>query len=519
MRGDAAGARVVFTGGRILTMDASCPQPEAVVVADGRIAAVGDRAAFASEGASILDLDGRTLVPGLIDAHNHLSIAALHPRWRDAGGATSPADVLAAARAQAEAEPDAAWIRVSGWGGPEVAPISRRDLDELDLGRPIVVAHQSLHQAVVDSAGLAELSIGRTTPQPAGGEIDHGPDGEPSGLLVERAWGTAHARSMAAYADPDRWAEHIAARARQLLAEGITAVHDAACAPAAEAVYATMARASALPLSVLTLPHPASLFSHDFADRFDGPCTGEGDDALRVGPAKLFADGGVAIGLDVTLGGHRIRSGILMDDLDAVARRATERGWRLAVHAIGNVGVDRCLAAFEDVARRQPGRDHRFRVEHALVTSPRQWRRLGALDAIGVVQPGFVEHVGTQSGGVRFDEHHWLACAGLAAAGVILAGSSDDPCAPVPPLWCAHKGITRRTDDGILLEPDQSLPFDAWLHAYTMGAALAGGQEAERGSLTPGKRADLVVLDGALDGGAAPRVMSTWVGGRLVAGS
>ena len=97
-----------------------------------------------------------------------------------------------------------------------------------------------------------------------------------------------------------------------------------------------------------------------------------------------------------------------------------------------------------------------------------------------------MQHVGEQTSGVRFDEHHWLAFAGLAEAGVRLAGSSDDPCAPSVPMWGADLGVPRRTASGKEFEPEQAVPFDDWLDAYTIGAAYAGGQEHERGSLTPG---------------------------------
>jgi predicted amidohydrolase YtcJ len=272
-----------------------------------------------------------------------------------------------------------------------------------------------------------------------------------------------------------------------------------------------MATADRHPVSVLAMPHPSAILSNEQDARHDGPPTGEGDERLRIGPAKLFADGGVAIALDTSVHGHPVQYGILMDDLGACALAAATRGFRIAVHAIGNAGVEAAITTFSAVRAADGNADHRFRLEHAGVTAPDQWRRLAALDAVAVVQPGFVEHVGIQSQGVRFDDHHWLAFAGLAEAGVRLAGSSDDPCAPPAPVWGALLGASRTTSTGIGFEPEQSVSFDDWLQAYTTGAAHAGGQEDERGRLAPGLRADFVVLDHA---GSTPIVSETWVGGR-----
>jgi hypothetical protein len=298
-----------------------------------------------------------------------------------------------------------------------------------------------------------------------------------------------------------------------LLRDGITAVHDAACAPEAEALYASMARAGSLPISVVAMPHPSAILRNDTGERLDGPVTGAGDEDVRVGAVKLFADGGIAIALDVAVGGHPVRFGILMDDLEACAVTAARRGFRIAVHAIGNLGVDAALDAFTAVRRQVGDGDHRFRLEHAGVTDATQWDRLASLGGVAVVQPGFVEHVGIQSQGVRFDDHHWLAFAGLAEAGVPLAGSSDDPCAPAAPLWGAALGASRTTSTGISFEPDQAVDVDAWLEAYTAGAAYAGGHEDERGRLAPGLRADLVVLDLA---SSPASVVETWVAGHRV---
>ena len=505
-------AQVAFVGRRIATLDADHSGAEVVVVVDGRIAAVGPRALLERyPDAQVVALGDRLLVPGFIDAHQHLSVSALHPRFGDATAVRTPHDLRLAVAAHAVAEPDVEVLRLHGWDDTKWEfPLDRRGIDAIVDDRPVVIAHSSLHQCVVNTAALDLLAIGSATPDPAGGEIARGTDGSPTGLLVERAWSDAHARSLAPYADPDRWAEHVAARAATFVREGITAVHDAACSPAAEALFTTMAKQGSLPVSVLALPHPAALLRNEPGSRLDGRSTGEGDEWFRVGPIKLFADGGIAIALDTSIGGSRVTYGYVMDDLEACAHRAADRGFRIAVHAIGNVGVDHALASFAAVDRRHPGRDHRFRLEHAGVSGPEQWRRAAALGVIGVVQPGFVEHVGISSHGVGFDDHHWLAFASLADAGVRLAGSSDDPCAPAAPLWCIDKGITRRTSTGIAFDTDQSIPFDDWLRAYTIGAALAGGQERERGTITPGKRADLVELTRA---GDAYRVAATWIGG------
>jgi hypothetical protein len=509
-----------FLGGRILSMDPSIGEPETVVVEGDRIVAAGERGILARHpGAERVDLRGRTIAPGLIDAHNHLSIAALHPVWADCTGARSLEELLARVRAQAVREPEAGWVRGAGWSELEggVAP-TRRDLDSLGLGRPVVVAHYSLHQCVVDSRALDALGIGRTTPDPPGGRIERGPDGEPTGLLLERAWSAAHARSMAAYRDRARWAELFAVRGRALLRDGITAVHDAACGAEAEAVYGAMRRAGTLPISVLVMPHDEAILAGVPSARLDGPPTGEGDAWLRVGPVKLFADGGTQPAIDVALAGQPMVFGMAFPGVGEGVLAAAQRGFRVSVHAIGNVGLANALAAFRDAARMRGRRDDdpRFRVEHACLASPAQMREMAALGVVGVVQPGFLEHLGRMA--QQFpppDRERWLPFGEMQAAGVRLAASSDDPCAFHEPLRIAACGATRATGAGPPLGPEQALPYEEWLRAYTLGAAIAGGQEDERGSLTPGKRADLVVLDGALGGASPPRVAQTWVAGRL----
>ncbi len=382
---------VCFTGGPILTMDSVRTGASVVVIDHGRIAAVGDRGLLeAHRGTEVVDLAGRTLVPGFIDAHNHLCIAALHPAWADLSLVSSVEELRAALLEQADREPSAAWLRGANWNDLFTGFVPhRRDLDELELHKPIMVAHYSLHQGVVDSEALDLLGISASTPDPEGGFIGRDANGTANGLLVERAWSEAHARSLAAYSDLDRWGEHIAARAKRLVGDGITCVHDAACPPEAEHVYSALAASEKMPISVLMMPHPLALLGRLEHQRLEGPITGEGSETLRVGPVKLFADGGVAPALDVSMGGRRFRFGIRFDELAEGVDAAARHGFRVAVHAIGNRALADAIEACSQISTEYRDVDHRFRVEHVSLASVAQARQMASLGMVAVVQPAF----------------------------------------------------------------------------------------------------------------------------------
>jgi len=303
--------------------------------------------------------------------------------------------------------------------------------------------------------------------------------------------------------------------AQRLLRDGITAIHDAACPPPAEAAYRILAAAGRLPVSVLMMPHPTALLSGPDVDRLSGPPTGEGDERVRVGPIKLFADGGVLPAIDVHLGGVPLRVGSLFPGLEDNLELVASRGFRVGVHAIGNAGLDSALDAFEAIARRHPEFDHRFRVEHACLASGSQLSRLANTGGVAVVQPGFLFHMGRAVEGVTFDDARWLPFADVQESGVVMAASSDAPCTFHEPLRTSGYGASRRTSSGRVLDFSQAVTYEEWLRAYTVGAAYAGGQEAERGALAPGLQADLVILDGELDPDRPPSVAETWVAGRL----
>lgn len=505
--------RLAFTGTQIRTMEPRTAGATVVVVEDDHIAAVGDEHLLRRfPNARRVDVGDRPLLPAFVDAHNHLSLAALTPRWADVSDASSVGEIGAALERHARAEPASPWVRATGWERTGPVPLSRDDLDALGLDRPVVVAHFSIHQAVVCSRGLAALGIERTTSDPPGGRIERDAGGRPTGMLVETAWGCAHALSLRAHADLDRWAALIRTRMAALLAEGVTAVHDAACPPEAEAVYRRLYAAGGLDVSILVMPHPTELMAPLDRGRLEGPTTGEGDARLRVGPIKLFADGGAHPDMHGCVAGRLERFGLAFPDLTAQATAAGQAGFAIAVHAMGNRGLDRAIAAVEAV-RDTPAGDRIARIEHATLASAWQLRRLAAVEATAVVQPGFRETLGRHVAGLCFDDLDWMPFAQLAEAGCGLAASSDHPCSPLAPLeTAAWASEACHGEHGL---PGEALPYEDWLAAWTAGAARAGGQAGERGRLAAGLQADLVVLDGPLDPRRPPQVAETWVAGRL----
>jgi predicted amidohydrolase YtcJ len=508
----------VLVAESILTMDPSRPEAEVVVVDGDRIVDVGERGLVRRyPQASLVDLGRTTVVPGFIDAHYHLCLDALHPRWANLRHVNDSPGLFDAMTAQARAEPEADWVRGVGWSDLDNGyQPTCRDLDAMNLDRPAIAVHYSYHQCVVSSAGLDALGISASTPDPPGGSIGRFADGSPNGLLVERAFSEAQRRSMASYLDPDRWADLIVTAAHRLVAEGITCVHDAACPPSAEAVYSALVRDKRLPLGVVVMPHPAALLAPLDASRLEGPVTGEGDYRLAVGPIKLFADGGVLPAITGTWQGRELRMGLVFEGLLDQVRTVVERGFRVAVHAIGNAGVAAALDAFEAAERERPGADHRFRIEHASLLKGPQINRMADLGVVGVVQPGFLHHMGGAVQGFAPDDMMWMAFGSLQAAGVVLAASSDAPCAFSAPALTSARGTTRLTSNGTVLDSEQSVPYESWLRAYTAGAAFAGGQEDVRGRIARGLVADLVVLEGPLDAFHPPTVVETWAAGTQV---
>jgi predicted amidohydrolase YtcJ len=511
----------LFVDGTVLTLDPAAPVAEALAVRDGRIVAVGSRDAvlrLRSAEHTLVNLGGRTVVPGFIDPHNHFAAGALEAFWADCR--TPPVGAIAgiqsALRAAARDAPLGQWVRGTGYHHARLAERrhpTRGELDEAVPDRPAFLLHFSYHQGVANSRALAAAGITRGTPDPPGGEIGRDRDGEPNGLLFERAMAAVERASRQGW--ERRVPERAAAASRRFAALGLTTVQDAAVSPAMEERYAEAERTGTLGIRVERMVVPEGGW-------FEPPWA-EARAPGRDRTLKVFVDGGYRCAMRLPRDGRDRSSGFLFyraDELTELLVTAWRSGWRVTCHAIGNLGVETAVGAIEDAVRRERGGEARVRLDHVMFLTPGLIGRIRALGVPVVTQPSFLYDQGAPG----FALPDGLRCrpfGSLRAAGVRQAFSSDYPCGSPAPLVGIYAAVTRRGRDGQVVDLDQGLPAEAALAAYTIEAARACGLEAEAGSLEVGKRADLVVLDGHPL--AAPpealldlRVVTTLVAGRPV---
>ena len=341
-------------------------------------------------------------------------------------------------------------------------------------------------------------------------------DGTPTGVLVESA--QVPVFKLVMEADTGILADLIEARAKELLRFGITAIHDPGVTPAAEAAYQHLHAEGRLPVSVLMMPHGETLLDNQLGRWLQGPITGNGDERLRVGPVKLFADGATAetVAFSLKIGGQIINSGNYRDDFEKMLFAATEKGFRVCVHSFGNATTDAVLTAFENASLRAPaGFEMRPRLEHVTLISELQIKRLAAMGGCACIQPQFLSRA-QNTKQIVLEDGKWYAYGDLVKGGVTVASSSDDPGGFMDardPIQGSVMGSTMSDVAGNVIFPDQVLPFEQWLWMYTAGGAYVGGQEKERGMLKKGMVADLVVLEGRLDPKNSPVVAETWVAG------
>jgi predicted amidohydrolase YtcJ len=519
-------AETIFQNGTLWTGIDGPKDATALAVAGGRIAAVGSRdevLALRGPDTRMVDLAGQTLVPGFVDAHAHIwKIGHLLTTLLDVRSATSLADVAARLRAQAGKIPTGSWLQGRGYNETRFhdgrSP-TRADLDAVVSDRPVVLMRTCAHIVVCNSQALERAGIGRDTAAPPGGEIDRGPDGEPTGVLRETAMGMV--LRLIPPPTHDEYAAMIAAALRHQASLGVTSTNDAGVVPALLDTYRRLDKEGGLPIRINVM----ALRLVDGVGAVPLPARRHHSNRLRIDTVKFFADGGLsgataALSVPYRHADTRGNLRVEYDELLALAREAHDAGWRIATHAIGDEAIDLVLRVYEACGRGP----QRHRIEHFGLPNADHLARAARAGVIGVPQAIFVHALGRNF-------RHYLPDALLARAypvramldaGVTVALSSDAPVVEDDsPLRGMQAAVLRRDADGEAIAPAEAISIDEALDAYTRGGAVASGDDADRGRLWPGMQADLAVLSG--DPRATPpealtalRVTQTWVGGQQV---
>ena len=504
-------ADLVFLNGTVVTVDDAQPAAEAVAVVGNRIARVGTHEEIRDDvgpETRVVDLAGRTLLPGFNDNHTHPISYGLGLSLIDARPAAVPtlAGLQDAFRAAAASTPTSVrdgWLLARGYDDSRLdvrRHPTRQELDEATGGRPAFLTRTCGHLGVANSAALARAGITRDTPDPEGGQIDRDAHGESTGLLRETAMRLVYdqlpPRTRTELKDALR------AAGERFLAYGITSVGEAAIRTSDEfAAYQELAAAGELPTRVFTM-----MLIDDTLDALAGlgMRTGWGDEWLRIGPAKLFQDGsggGRTAAMTTDYKDDPGNRGITIYDqagLNERFGRAHAAGFQLAAHAIGDLAITMILDAYEHVLTASPKSDHRFRIEHCGMCTPEIIERMVEMEVIAVPQPNFIYELGDSY--IRNFTEEQLACSYPGRTwfdrGIVAVGSSDVPVVNCDVLRNLCSAVTRLTATGQRMGPGQGVSIDEALTMFTRHGAFASFEEGSKGTIAPGKLADFVVLSG-----------------------
>ncbi|MCZ6706378.1 MAG: amidohydrolase [Chloroflexi bacterium] len=530
----AENADVIFSGGVVHTVDAENRVAEAVAIAGDRILAVGSNATVlghAGPATRRVDLQGRSLTPGFIDAHAHFVFVGSGSDSIDckAAGMGSISAIVEAVRQRAASTAAGSWIR--GWGYDhsrleEQRHPNRFDLDLASPDHPVVLTRTCGHILAWNTRAMELAGLTDQETDPEGGRYDRDERGL-LGVSYERANDRIQAASTLTAEEIRR---SLGAANQAYLASGCTSVHDAAGLTGRPMDIATsMVAAGELQVRLYAFA-TVNAADHALTGLLpSGVRSGFGDERLRLGAFKVITDGsssGPTAATREPYTSDPSDSGIAyweQDDLDALLERAHRAGWQCTVHAVGDRGIEQTLDAMERAQAAFPRDGLRHRIEHCGITPPDLQARVIRQGIVPVMQPaffwefgdGYIRNYGRERADVMFPAKS------LIEAGVPVAGSSDAPVTDYRPLFGVEQALTRATMAGDVCGPDERVDLDTALRMHTINGAYASFEEELKGSIEPGKLADLAIVDADLRKVPATElrdlpVSMTWVGGRLV---
>jgi predicted amidohydrolase YtcJ len=516
----------LFYNGIIHTMDPAHPTAELVMLSNsGKIALIGEMNDLTTvPPVRRIDLAGRTLIPGFNDAHVHVwKLGLLLTTQIDARGLPDIETILDRFRERVAKLPVGTWLSGRGYNEADLAEhrhLTRADLDAVSTAHPLTITRTCGHMIVANSRALELAGINSNTPNPPGGVIVRDEHGEPTGLLQETAMGLLNIPTP----DDETLGHAIREANYHQLRLGITSATDPLLTPDHLRVYRDLeahgdlaVRMNGLPIR---RPDAAEKITYPLPEKYLSP-------TLRIDTVKFFADGGLSGATAAISEPYKVtgNQGVLRwetDELLELAWEAHDAGYRIGTHAIGDVALDQVIGVYETLHARKPGLRHR--IEHLGLPSAEHLRRVKAIDAIAVPQTVFLPALGTSYR--RYLPDHFLPrCYPVRAmldAGLTVALSSDAPVVPDDnPLLGIKAALDRLDGNGNAIAPEQAISAYEALYAFTMGGAIASGDQDNRGSISRGKWGDLVVLSG--DPLTTPpedmlsiKVDQTYVGGQLV---
>ncbi|MDX2153964.1 MAG: amidohydrolase [Bryobacteraceae bacterium] len=526
-------ADLLVVNANILTADRAKPRAEALLVRDGRFAAVGVTAevrGIALPNVQVLDLEGKTVIPGINDSH-------LHPRpvFPESSPYFTPslgpdavaniAELIAALKRKAERTPKGQVVRGDRYQDTRLGRHpSRFDLDQVSADHPIVISHSSGHISVVNTYVLRAARITKDTPDPPGGALDRDPDGSPNGILRESARRLIAKAIEAGNSVP--YAEQVEGMLRclrQYAARGITSVSAAGISPASVRLFQDVVKAGSpvrvgLMLSEAHFPAAAAL----------GLKSGFGNNMLRLTSIKAF-HGNSLSGRTCWLseeysdrpGYFGIPPARSQEDFDRAFQTMHDAGWQVATHANGDREIDMVLTAIERAQSKNPRPDPRHRIEHASIMTIPLLERAKRAGVILVFHSYMWEHGDKLE---AYGERRLALMHPHRAAldlGIRLAGHSDSPVSAADAMLRMQDMVARQGYNGKKYGANQAVSVEEALEVFTQGGAWTTFEENEKGSITPGKLADFVVLsrDPRRVAPTAIReiaVEATWLGGAKV---
>ena len=528
---DSANAETAIYNVRGYTSsDAGMRQFSTLIFADdGKVIATGNADLLQKyENARRINGAGRTLLPGLIDAHAHVSSLGLLKSNLNLAGIPSVAAAVAEISRYAKVKPHARWILGRGWN-QVIWPLQEfptaSHIDAVVSDRPVWLRRIDGHAGWANSTALAQAGIDDDTTDPIGGKIIRDDNGHATGVLVDKAMGLMTAQLPEPNKNEIRAAIHSAVDA--LLAEGMTGVHDAGIDLMTAEVYLSMADDKELDMRIYAMLSGAG----SVLDAVGKPIRAYGGDRLEIAAVKLYADGALGSRGAAMLepysddAENRGLPFWTQEELDSFVAKANNLGFQVGIHAIGDLGNRMALNAFEKVQDGRPS-SIRNRIEHAQIIALDDIPRFSKLGVIASIQATHAtsdknmaeDRVGTERilGG-----YAWRR---LLDSGAVLANGSDFPVELSNPFHGLYASVTRQGRDGEPeggWYPDQALTRAEALHSFTLAAAFAAHQEDRMGSLEAGKWADFIIID--RDYFAIPaseiddiKVLQTWVGGKQV---